>query len=348
MAALAAGLLLGSQALATGPSVLSRGPDGWLATEAYLTATGKRVERLDRSLTEAEPDADVLVLGFPFRRPLTAAESRAVAGYAAGGGSVLVAYSQGLAPSGSERTLFATFGIEHVPTLPDLPLTPWGWRGAVNRDWRPRPSGTLAKAEAPTMRIQRWWPGGGGVRLLEGESGESVAALIPHRAGRLILVPATLFANSSIDIPGNADLLASLAAWLGERWLFDEYHHGLVSREAAGTTDAGASFDLFALHLGALYLLAMLALARRFGPARSAPVVRTASTASFLVGLGSLHHRLGHHARAAELLPQRAAELDPRLPPRTEEISGRAVDGAELTRIARQIAGRQRSGHGRS
>ena len=36
----------------------------------------------------------------------------------------------------------------------------------------------------------------------------------------------------------------------------------------------------------------------------------TGSTGSFLLGLGALHHRLGHHAEAARRLLERVRELD--------------------------------------
>jgi hypothetical protein len=56
--------------------------------------------------------------------------------------------------------------------------------------------------------------------------------------------------------------------------------------------------------------------------------------ASFLLGLGALHERLGHQRAASRLLVARAREFDPRLrlevPRETEE--------ADLLAIARRVA----------
>ena len=71
----------------------------------------------------------------------------------------------------------------------------------------------------------------------------------------------------------------------------------------------GRVFDLYLAHLAVVYLLGVSCLARRFGPAWIEAPVLTGSVAAFLVGLGALHHRLGHHRRAAELLVSRAREL---------------------------------------
>jgi hypothetical protein len=91
-------------------------------------------------------------------------------------------------------------------------------------------------------------------------------------------------------------------------------------------------FDLWLLHLAVVYLLALAALARPFGPVWSDPPVRTGSAATFLHGLGALHKRLGHEREAAALLVARARELDPRVP---EYDPGAAT----LLTLARTLAG---------
>ena len=68
----------------------------------------------------------------------------------------------------------------------------------------------------------------------------------------------------------------------------------------------------------------------------------TGSTGSFLLGLGALHHRLGHHAEAARRLLERARELDPGadLP---ADLDRRAATAGprELVELAREVAGRR-------
>ena len=59
------------------------------------------------------------------------------------------------------------------------------------------------------------------------------------------------------------------------------------------------------------------------------------STRTFLLGLGSLHDRLGHHGEAAELMVRRARELQPRM--KLVE-AGSATTGAELADLGARVA----------
>jgi hypothetical protein len=92
-------------------------------------------------------------------------------------------------------------------------------------------------------------------------------------------------------------------------------------------------------HLAVLYLVALWTLSRRFGPAWSEPPAVTGTTGSFLLGLGALHHRLGHHREAAERLLERVRELDP-----GADLAGLGpADGPrELVALARRVAARRK------
>ena len=85
----------------------------------------------------------------------------------------------------------------------------------------------------------------------------------------------------------------------------------------------------------------MLAVVRRFGPPWREPPVVAGSTASFLRGVGALHHRLGHHDAAAALLVERSRQLYPRLaiPEPMPETRG----GVTLLQLA-QALGKAQSG----
>jgi hypothetical protein len=162
-------------------------------------------------------------------------------------------------------------------------------------------------------------------------------------AGRVAVLPAAVLANGRLGEPGNGDLLETLRGWLGEPWIFDEYHHGLAAPAAVEAQAArGWVLDLAAAHLVALYLLAAVALGRRFGtPWREPPVV-AGSTGGFFLGLGELHHRLGHHGEGARLLLERLEELDgePPLPP-GEVRRAETVDAAAFLDLARRAARRR-------
>jgi hypothetical protein len=162
-----------------------------------------------------------------------------------------------------------------------------------------------------------------------------------------VLLPADALANARLANPGNADLAETLIGWLGKHWTFDEFHHGLVDPAAAAGVAPPLAYDLFAAHLVVLYLLAVAALARRFGPAWREPAVRAGSAGAFLLGLGRLHDRLGHHSQAAQRLLARARELQPdlALPDGFDERARRA-GAAELVAIARAVTASRR--HARS
>jgi hypothetical protein len=82
-----------------------------------------------------------------------------------------------------------------------------------------------------------------------------------------------------------------------------------------------------------------MTLSRRFGAAWREPPVVTGSVASFLLGLGALHHRLSHHGDAARRLLERSRELFPDLP-LPEELARRAATAAapqDLVAVARAL-----------
>jgi hypothetical protein len=154
-------------------------------------------------------------------------------------------------------------------------------------------------------------------------------------------MPAQMLCNGRVGEPGNADWAATLARSLGPRWTFDEYHHGLTgaTEAAAGQVRTERFLDLYLLQVVFLYMLAVLALGRRFGPAWREPAVVSGSVANFLVGLGGLHARHGHHADAAAALVARATELDRRLT--VAEAALRRGQGGprEFVELAQSLAG---------
>jgi hypothetical protein len=148
-------------------------------------------------------------------------------------------------------------------------------------------------------------------------------------------LPVEALSNGRIGEEGNADFLESLASSLDTSWSFDEYHHGLSAPPSREQRQPRFAFDLFLIHLGLLYALGLWRLARSFGPVWSESPVASGSTRTFLLGLGALHDRLGHHREAAELMVRRARELSPRI-----ELAetGSAKDGAELVELGKRVA----------
>jgi len=147
------------------------------------------------------------------------------------------------------------------------------------------------------------------------------------------VLPADAFSNARLGHSGNADLLEGLRQQLGDHWTFDEFHHGLRPAFTPATRGSQRVLLLYLLQLVFVYVLVAVALARRFGPAWREEPPAFGSAASFLVGLGGLHDRLGHQRAAAELLVSRARALDGRLVlPSASEL-----DGRDLLGLARRV-----------
>ena len=357
--------LLGGRGGSRG-STISHGPGGWLAARRYLEARGARVtlisEPLARYVLEDEP-ADssqplrpgVLALVFPWQGQPAGDLEESIDAHLGRGGDVVLAYSG--EEGGAERLLDAwRWGRDG-----EVPLAPWRWWSFTHREWRLLPAAGAGEAGAGAgvgdagavaggrRPLRVWAPralpqvGPAATVLFTAPGGQPAVAVYRYRGGRVVVLPADALSNARLAEPGNADLLESLLRNLGRRWAFDEYHHGLVTSRAADAA-LGRAADLLLAHLVFLYLLAVLALARRQGPPWREPATIAGTTAAFLLGMGALHDRLGHHAEAARLLLQRARELDRglQLPPGLDRQAASAGP-RELVEIASLVA-RRRAG----
>ncbi len=348
-------------------STISRGPGGWLAARRYLLARGARVTLIAEPLAgyvrgePGEPSAagageasvrrpaaagrrparpGVLALVFPWQGQAAGSFDEAIDAHLARGGDLVLAYS------GEEAGFEQLLGVWHPRPAGEVPLAPWRWRAFMRREW------DLQPVDRPGARrpLRVWAPrvlpelGAGWRVLYAAPGGRPAVAVFRYHGGRVVMLPADALSNARLGEVGNADLLETLLRNLGRRWAFDEYHHGLVAAGPAGG-GLGRTADLLLAHLALLYLLGVMALARRQGPAWSEPARIAGSPAAFLLGLGALHHRLGHHHEAALLLLQRSRELDRalELPAALERQAANAGPG-ELVAIARQVA-RRRAGH---
>ena len=319
-------------------STLSRAASGWMAARRYLEARGCAVTLADSPAFEGR---GVLVVVFPWQRPEPTRAGAMVERHLARGGTVLFAYS-GRA-SWAEPEVAAALGMGHAASTDRPPLHPLRWREweMATSELASDAAAGLAPLRVPTPRRHPTPPAGATVLFRDPEGRPAVFAF-RRFAGRVFVVPAGAFDNAGIEEGGNAGLLESLARTLGTDWTFDEYHHGLAAAPAGGrSAGVGRAVDLFLLQLALVYALAVLAVSRRFGPPWREPLVVAGSTGSFLRGVGSLHHRLGHHAAAAGLIVSRARQLHPRLDVPDVAPRDRGPEGFLL--LAREI-GRMQSG----
>ena len=337
-------VLLGRSRDAAG-SVLSRGGSGWLAARRYLEAQGCQVRLLDRPSREAAGDG-VLVVSFPWQRldPLERMDSSRVRAelqrQLRRGGTLILAYSE--RPGPMERETFAAMGFAWREVRGEPPLHPLKWWAYAREEWVLAPVADEGGARQE-IRIgaPRQVPGmpAAARELYRGPGGVAAVFMAPMLGGRVIVVPSDVFSNSRLAQQGSADLLETIRTSTGEHWSFDEYHHGLDAAPPPGARRSQHVLDLWLAHLAVLYLLAVLALSRRFGPAWREPPTMTGSTGAFLVGLGALHRRLGHQREAAQALVSRTAELNPSLSlPALARSRAEQADAEGFLRLARELS----------
>lgn len=322
-----------------GPSALSHEANGWLAARRYLEARDIAVRLRDRPLDEpiSEP---TLISAFPWTVGTPASTMAPLRHWIEQGGTLILAYGTRQDPT--QEKLFEALGLATTVARSEAPLGFAAWRQWTNEQWSLTPSTDLgATAQPLTLRapaVLPQPPREAEVLYRHGD-GPPVIFRFTLGSGAVIVLPAELLANARLSQPGHADLLETLVVARGEPVAFDEYHHGLAAAHTPAASRPRLAFDLFLLHLVGLYVLALFALGRRFGPAWSEPPARTGSAGAFLRGLGRLHDRLGHHAEAGRLLLARVAELDPRF----EAGAGlrqRAApaNGRELRELAEAVA----------
>jgi hypothetical protein len=277
----------------------------------------------------------VLVIVFPWQAFDIDAMQASLQRHLQRGGTIVLANAGKQA--WEEPAIAAGLGMGHERTDEDPPLHPLRWREYASA------SATLSPAPGETRRplrvaAAREWltPPAGATVHFRDPAGRPAVFSFTRWSGRVVVVPASALSNARLGDEGNADLLESLVAAAGTEWTFDEFHHGLVpAAQAKDGTPTTRALDLVLVQLAFVYVLGLLALGRRFGPAWTEPPVVAGTTASFLRGIGALHRALGHHREASRLLVERARQMHPRERFRDPLVSEH--DDAGLLRLARDI-----------
>jgi hypothetical protein len=341
----AGGWLLTGGTTAPGSS-LHRGPSGLLAARLYLEASGAEVRLLDRPL-DASADGAVLLVALPFQHGTFDFEPDALDRHLGRGGVVVVAYG-GRRWSAAEWMVLGALGLGSEDAREKPPLGPFAWRRWAAEEWTITPEPDLALRDPLRISaLERLPVPPRGARVLYREpGGRAVVFEYRRRGGRVVMLPAELISNGRIGQAGHASLLQGLRA-LGDAWAFDEYHHGLAGAAAPEAVHTRHVLDLYAAHLLFLYVVAVLTVVRRFGPAVRERAQVASSAGEFLHAVGALHRRLGHERAAARQILLRAHELDPRLSfPRALHQQADAAH-PDLLEIARGVAWAQAQGGAR-
>ena len=361
LAAAAAVILVGaavgllSAARGSAGSTLGQGASGWRGMFRVLESSGVEVHQLDRPVSERDsyfaslgstPSGPgrargTVVVSFPWQRAGSLADEEALVQHLRAVGRLVVAYS-GRQLAESEQELLHRMGLRHRRLASSTSLLPWVWW----REQRPdthRATELLPLEHAITSDRLHWIATSpaeeSAAVYARAEGGEPVVSSFPHLGGEVWLLPTSLFSNAYLSSPGNASLLLALGAQLSQPLLFDELHHGLVAAESATAAGSRRALDWMLGQLGLIYLLALLAFAWRFGPAWPARAAAFDSHRDFLVGLGGVHHRLGHEQEAIRSLVERVSAYAPsRLPIQDLPRLQQRAEGRSLLWLARRLS----------
>ncbi|MEM8997436.1 MAG: DUF4350 domain-containing protein [Acidobacteriota bacterium] len=336
-------------------SALSRESAGWWAARAYLEARGVEVEILDAPLDTVNEERaggppGVLVLALPWQRGPGLDLDTPLRRHLRDGGDILLAYD-GVDGSPARSLVYDALGLgPEFDLRGDPPLGPRAWWRYQKETFVLEPAGPggAPRLEIPAFRMAPEAPLDADVLYtLEDDASAPLIFELERHGGRVLAMPSALFTNAHLAEHGHADLLEGVVERFPGPWRFDEYHHGLVRPELLEAADTRYAWDLFVGHLVVFYLLALLALGRRFGPTWRDETLRTGSASDFLRSLGVLHHQLGHHRDAARRLLERTRRLAPHaeLPSAPGDVYDPETvdDGASLARYAARLAAVRRA-----
>jgi len=335
----AVGILLRTDAGAPG-SALSRSGRGWLAARRLLEAQGVATRILDAP-TARVAGAGVLVVTFPWQSGTLFDNAEPLAAHLRRGGTLVLGFS-GDAHAVTEAAILDDLGVPPANSRPSPPLDPWGWRRYSREVWTMHPEASrlpgARDARVSALRRVPRMPTEGRA-LFTNDDGLPVVFEYDRWSGKVLVMPSEMVANGRLAEAGNAQWLATLATAYPGSWTFDEYHHGLIAAGASapGEVDTGRFMDVYLVQILFIYVLAVVAVGRRFGPAWREPAVVSGSVARFLVGLGGMHARLGHHAEAAAALARRVVELDKRAAVSEDEVIRAQAGPAGFLELAQAL-----------
>lgn len=328
------------------PTVRSPLPEGYRAAFAYLEARGYEVLAWQRPLDDLESTAATLVIAAPFSRGLSEAERASLDAWLAEGGT-LVLLPSGRDDAGAESLFLLDLGLAQERIADGEPVAWDEWRAwktgrqAFRRVGGDAWPGAPERIHARRAAIRVNQPGGARTLFLD-EDDAPVVFEIPRGEGRIVVVnDASVWSNALLSAPGNLALL-ELVAGSGPL-LFDEWRQGYADPDTEGAVTAGA-FEILIAHVFIVYLAAVWALGKRFGPRLVEARLLRGSVARDLRAIAALHQRGGHAKEAGALMLSRARQLA-RGRTGPDELPESFEGGEkELHALGRRIAELQRDG----
>jgi hypothetical protein len=336
---LAIALVVGASLIFSGddaawPSVANTGPSGYHVASRYLTEHGRDVRVWTEPLDTLPADA-TLVLALPALVDPDDAEATTLLQWARGGGHfVLLPSPSGPVPPSLESAL--RLDLLEVNRKPPLSYFEW-------KDWylaRTRlqgAGGTLITADAAWRVVCP----PGAEPLYRTTEGEAAVCRWGIGAGSITVVPdSTVFTSARLPLGDNLALLEELLP-AGRPVCFDE--RGFSVAAAAVDEEHARGVEALVAQLGFVYIAAIFAVARAFGPGRRSQTEGASSLARDVRVLGRLHAAGGHvHDAGNALLTMARARFpaDPGLAARREFTGGADA----FVALARQVTELERRG----
>lgn len=285
-------------------SSLSSAGEGLMLAHSYFRSSATECRTLDDRSDWAIGEG--LVLAFPASGSLSERNLLELRRRLHQGGVLLLLYSIS-AQSSAEKELFDRLDLSATQVSEDASLNFLRW-------WRKEKTPTKIKApnlkaavliSRPRLALSAHPED---EILLEDPENHQIFGLIRKIGkGSVFLLPSEALANQRLLRGGNLDFLEKLRTRLPPDLSFDEELHGLSKPRAMNEEERGMA-DALLGHLFLIYLLGLLALGRRMGPAWPTQPRALNSVSGLLLRLGAVHRRMGHHADAAAAMLRRATE----------------------------------------
>lgn len=312
------------EAPATPPTAEQNGPNGYLALNRWLQASGVRTVSYRHSALElGEREAGnghLFITAMPHRQRLRAGEAEALRGWVSAGNTLLISVALNDTPPwavGPAPTLMedveALVGLRFEP-LGDVEVLPlWGPEiiGIEPISGQPAVAGVGALQAETAAPTSIWQP----AAIVVGEGAwQAVARLADYDAeaiwhrplgdGHVYLVAlGSLLTNRGIGEADNGRFFANVVnAHLapGRAAIFDDFHQGLSALYAPSDFFADSRLHVSIAFLLALWLLYLVGTWNRLAP--PAPALAVPGQLDFVRAAGGFLARKLHRSDAARLL----------------------------------------------
>lgn len=286
---------------------------GFYAAFHYLQRQAAPVISWEQELDSLPETPGLLIIASPITTAFTRNDGYAVKGWLSRGGNLILLHSGGT-PTPGETALFDAFKLHAAQIRHEAPWAFPQWIEWKRAEQTLEPAGESVhphpRAKIGTYAIQN--PGEARVLYQDAEGTPAVFAFGMARGDIVVINNSSILSNRLLREGSNLEFLEELLEEFtpaGGAVYFDEWHHGHRAASAEARRSILGPFEMLALHLAFLYLVAVWTLSRPFGPRPEAAPGHAGSTSRWLLSLASLHRRNSHAEQAGQLLLKSARQL---------------------------------------